>query len=424
MKINWKKYTAAVLTAAMTTGLLGGCAQISINDASKEVVATYGDENIYLDEARFMAKYNQYQMEEYYGPIMRMMGAASYEDYWKMDPYGTGTTMEDQAKTSTMQQILQTRVLCDKAETDGISLTEEETAKVTEAVDQFMANERLVEITGATRELAERIYTQNALANKVYETMVQDVDTNVDEAEVLRKTLEYIKITEPTDTTASEETTAAETESTETESQETDAAGETAAETESAEDTELRNSMMEAAEAIQTEIESGTELQTIEDEYAEAEFNVNSFADVAISAADTEDYKTTAWSLSAGECAIVESDDGSIYVLHLLNDRDEEKTQNAIDTEIENRRTELFQTRYEELTNHAPTFKVKDDVWESVTYQETAYVDETTEAAETTGEGESAAETTSGEEESQEETAGESASDAESASDETAASAN
>ena len=39
MKINWKKYTAAVLTAAMTTGLLGGCAQISINDASKEVVA-------------------------------------------------------------------------------------------------------------------------------------------------------------------------------------------------------------------------------------------------------------------------------------------------------------------------------------------------------------------------------------------------
>ena len=254
--------------------------------------------------------------------------------------------------------------------------------------------------------------------------MVQDVDTNVDEAEVLRKTLEYIKITEPTDTTASEETTAAETESTETESQETDAAGETAAETESAEDTELRNSMMEAAEAIQTEIESGTELQTIEDEYAEAEFNVNSFADVAISAADTEDYKTTAWSLSAGECAIVESDDGSIYVLHLLNDRDEEKTQNAIDTEIENRRTELFQTRYEELTNHAPTFKVKDDVWESVTYQETAYVDETTEAAETTGEGESAAETTSGEEESQEETAGESASDAESASDETAASAN
>ena len=70
----------------------------------------------------------------------------------------------------------------------GYSLTEEETAKVTEAVDQFMANERLVEITGATRELAaSRIYTQNALANKVYETMVQDVDTNVDEAEVLKK---------------------------------------------------------------------------------------------------------------------------------------------------------------------------------------------------------------------------------------------
>lgn len=424
MKINWKKYTAAVLTAVMTTGVLGGCAQINMNDASAKVVATYGDEDIYLDEALFMAKYNQYQMEEYYGPIMLMMGASSYEDYWKMDPYGTGSTMEDQAKTSTMQQILQTRVLCDKAEADGISLTEEETAKVTEAVDQFMENERLVEITGATRELAERIYTQNALANKVYETMVQDVDTNVDEEEVLRKTLEYIKITEKTDTAAEEETTAAGTESTEAETQETAAEGETAAETESAEDTEMRNKMLEAAEAIQAEIESGTQLQTIKDEYAEAEFNVNSFADVAISADDTEDYKTTAWSLTAGACSIVESDDGAIYVLHLLNDKDEEKTQNAIDTEIENRREELFQTRYEELTNNAPTFKVKDDVWESVTYQEAAYVEETTEAAETSEEGESAAETTSEEGETQEETAEESASDAVSASDETETSAN
>ena len=71
MKINWKKYTAAAATVVLTAGLLGGCAQININDSSAKVVATYGDEEIYLDEAKFMAKYNQYQMEAFYGQCSR-----------------------------------------------------------------------------------------------------------------------------------------------------------------------------------------------------------------------------------------------------------------------------------------------------------------------------------------------------------------
>lgn len=394
MKMNWKKYTAAALTALMTAGLLGGCAQMNINDASAKVVATYGDENIYLDEATFMAKYNQYQMEAYYGPIMQMMGAATYADYWEMDPYGTGTTMEDEAKKSTMQQILQTRVLGDKAKSDGITLTEEETAKVTEAVDGFMESEQLVKITGASRELAERIYTQNALANKVYETMVQDVDTNINEDDYLRKSLEYIKITEKTDTTAEDETDAAE-----TETQAEGETGETQSESESQEDAQSKEAWMEAAQKIQAEIEAGTELTSIKEEYADADFNVNSFASVTISAEDTEDYKTAAWNLTGGACTIVESEDGAIYVLHLLNDKDEEKTQAAVDAELESRTAELFQTRYEELANNAPTFKVKDDVWDLVTYQEAAYEEETT-AADTT----EAAETEAGETESQGET--------------------
>lgn len=308
--------------------------------------------------------------------------------------------MEDEAKKSTMQQILQTRVLCDKAETDGISLTEEENAKVREAVDAFMENEHLVEVTGATKELAERIYTQNALANKVYETMVQDVDTNVNEEDFLRKTLEYIKISEKEDTT--EETTEAETGATEEVSQQE--TGETEAETESAEDAEMKAKMMEAAESIQSEIEAGTELDAIKEEYKEAEFDVYSFNGVGISAEDTEEYKKTAWNLAAGECSIYEGEDGVIYVLHLLNDKDEEKTQAAIKTEIEKRTAELFQTRYEELTKQAPTFKVKDDVWDSVTFKEAAYEEETTEDTGSETELESEGQETTAEGETQEET--------------------
>lgn len=405
MKINWKKYTAAAIAAVMTAGVLGGCAQINISDASAKVVATYGEEDIYLDEAKFMAKYNQYQMEAYYGSLMQMMGAQSYEEYWSMDPYGTGSTMEDEAKKSTMQQILQTRVLCDKAEADGISLTEEETTKVTEAVDAFMGNEKLVEVTGATKELAERIYTQNALANKVYETMVQDVDTNVNEEDFLRKTLEYIKISEKENTT--EETTEAETSEQET------VEGETEAETESTEDTEMKDKMMEAAEAIQSEIEAGTELDVIKEEYKEAEFGVYSFNGVGISAEDTEEYKKTAWNLAAGECSIFEGEDGVIYVLHLLNDKDEEKTQAAIKTEIEKRTAELFKTRYEELTKQAPAFKVKDDVWDSVTFKEAAYEEETTEDAGSETELESEGQETTAEGETQEETNQESSAETE-----------
>ena len=64
-----------------------------------------------------------------------------------------------------------------------------------------------MEAVGATDELIEKTYTENAIANLVYMDLVADVDTTVGDDEFLRKKIAYVKLTpsELTETTAADE---------------------------------------------------------------------------------------------------------------------------------------------------------------------------------------------------------------------------
>ena len=50
------KAMAVAMTAAMAAGSLAGCGGVSMDKYASTVVATYGDEDIYLDEANFFLR--------------------------------------------------------------------------------------------------------------------------------------------------------------------------------------------------------------------------------------------------------------------------------------------------------------------------------------------------------------------------------
>ena len=55
---------AALLSLVLGLGSLMGCSKaVKTEDYATTVVATFGDEKIYLDEANFLAKSEQYLME-------------------------------------------------------------------------------------------------------------------------------------------------------------------------------------------------------------------------------------------------------------------------------------------------------------------------------------------------------------------------
>lgn len=445
------KYAAAALVAATAVSTLGGCEQLEKKAPEDTVAVSFGDTNIMLDEVTYMIRSMEYTYESYFGSNIcgNDMGD------------GSGMTVGDYIKQMSLSQLRQTLVLNEYAKKNGIELSDDQKAKVDEAIEKLQTeSEDYLDAVGATDELIEKTYTENAIANLVYMDLVADVDTTVGDDEFLRKKIAYVKLTpsELTETTAAEEATT-EVSSDEDSSEEASSIENTEAESESESvsndvttSTEEASSEKASTEAVSTEAvsteeassenvsklsseastEDSTEVETLSEEEQERQDAMNDAADkilkefeegndaadfisdyqndshftatnseISISEDGTAVYNAAAWALATDECTVYRSDDGSIYIIRCLDDNDEEARQSAIDSEIESRKTALFSEKYAEIQDDSSKFKVDEDVIDTIRFTTPVYVapsEEETSESETSGEETSESET--GEEES------------------------
>ena len=438
------KYAAAALAAATAVSTLGGCEQLEKKAPEDTVAVSFGDTNIMLDEVTYMIRSMEYTYESYFGSNIcgNDMGD------------GSGMTVGDYNKQMSLSQLRQTLVLNEYAKKNGIELSDDQKAKVDEAIEKLQTeSEDYLEAVGATDELIEKTYTENAIANLVYMDLVADVDTTVGDDEFLRKKIAYVKLTpsELTETTAADEATT-EVSSDEDSSEEASSIEDTEAESESASkdvttSTEEASSENASTDAVSTEeassenvselsseasTEDSTEVETLSEEEQERQDAMNDAADkilkefeegndaadfisdyqndshftatnseISISEDGTAVYNAAAWALATDECTVYRSDDGSIYIIRCLDDNDEEARQSAIDSEIESRKTALFSEKYAEIQDDSSKFKVDEDVIDTIRFTTPVYVapsEEETSESETSGEETSESET--GEEES------------------------
>ena len=433
------KYAAAALVAATAVSTLGGCEQLEKKAPEDTVAVSFGDTNIMLDEVTYMIRSMEYTYESYFGSNIcgNDMGD------------GSGMTVGDYIKQMSLSQLRQTLVLNEYAKKNGIELSDDQKAKVDEAIEKLQTeSEDYLDAVGATDELIEKTYTENAIANLVYMDLVADVDTTVGDDEFLRKKIAYVKLTpsELTETTAADEATT-EVSSDEDSSEEASSIENTEAESESASkdvttSTEEASSEKASTEAVSTEeassenvselsseasTEDSTEVETLSEEEQERQDAMNDAADkilkefeegndaadfisdyqndshftatnseISISEDGTAVYNAAAWALSTDECTVNKSDDGSIYIIRCLDDNDEEARQSAIDSEIESRKTALFSEKYAEIQDDSSKFKVDEDVIDTIRFTTPVYVapsEEETSESETSGEETSESET-------------------------------
>lgn len=433
------KYAAAALAAATAVSTLGGCEQLEKKAPEDTVAVSFGDTNIMLDEITYMIRSMEYTYESYFGSNIcgNDMGD------------GSGMTVGDYIKQMSLSQLRQTLVLNEYAKKNGIELSDDQKAKVDEAIEKLQTeSEDYLEAVGATDELIEKTYTENAIANLVYMDLVADVDTTVGDDEFLRKKIAYVKLTpsELTETTAADEATT-EVSSDEDSSEEASSIENTEAESESVSkdvttSTEEASSEKASTEAVSTgeassenvsklsseaSTEDSTEVETLSEEEQERQDAMNDAADkilkefeegndaadfisdyqndshftatnseISISEDGTAVYNAAAWALSTDECTVYKSDDGSIYIIRCLDDNDEEARQSAIDSEIESRKTALFSEKYAEIQEESSKFKVDEDVIDTIRFTTPVYVapsEEETSESETSGEETSESET-------------------------------
>lgn len=450
------KYAAAALAAATAVSTLGGCEQLEKKAPEDTVAVSFGDTNIMLDEVTYMIRSMEYTYESYFGSNIcgNDMGD------------GSGMTVGDYIKQMSLSQLRQTLVLNEYAKKNGIELSDDQKAKVDEAIEKLQTeSEDYLEAVGATDELIEKTYTENAIANLVYMDLVADVDTTVGDDEFLRKKIAYVKLTpsELTETTAADEATT-EVSSDEDSSEEASSIENTEAESESVSkdvttSTEEASSEKASTEAVSTgeassenvsklsseaSTEDSTEVETLSEEEQERQDAMNDAADkilkefeegndaadfisdyqndshftatnseISISEDGTAVYNAAAWALATDECTVYRSDDGSIYIIRCLDDNDEEARQSAIDSEIESRKTALFSEKYAEIQDDSSKFKVDEDVIDTIRFTTPVYVapseEETSESE--TGEEESTKEEKSSESDESEEAVSEASSE-------------
>lgn len=379
MKAMMKKTAAVMLAGMLAAGTLTGCAQKNV-DYATTVVATYGDTPIYLDEANFMARYNQWYNELYY---MGYFG----EEMWNQDI--GGKTLEAATKEDVMAALLQTEALIAHAEEYGVSLTDADMEKVDQACsDFFEQSQKLVEATGATEELVKRIYEKNALANKVWQAVVADTDTQVSPEESQQVGIRYILVREE----------AAEQENAETEAAGETAAGETAGNGETAgsgegETAAAAETPETKANAIVSRIQAGEDIGDVAEELG-LTCNTGHYAKYPAETGDEEGEEgtsvdilgTNAAAMAEGEARAVygESADGW-YVIYCDTENDEEATENEVDQIIRERKSARFAEVYAGWDK--AEFKVDEDVWELVAFDgNPVYVEEPVTAGTDAGE--------------------------------------
>lgn len=363
MKKFGTKIAAAALALTMAVGMLTGC-NTNKSEQSQKKVFTYDGTDVYLDEAWVYAKITQTTYESYY---MSTFGDSMWSMEVSQDDEGNPVTFEEMAKESVISQIKQVKVLVNQAEELKVELTSDEEKEAKEAAEAFCDTDEgkaILTETGANEDTILKIYQENALAAKVQEEMVKDVDTEVSDDEA-RKTSVYKLVFETTKTDS-----------------ETGSVSDMSA-------AEKKEQKQKAKDAL-AEIQGG---KTIE-EVAEA-LEMTDSAEETYSAGESkggEKFEAAVAKLKDGDVAdkVLTTDEGYV-VVKLVAYTDEDATAEEKESIINDRKSELYQKNYEELVKDLEEEwnydeDVDQDVWALVKFaaeeEETTTEEETTAAEE------------------------------------------
>lgn len=197
-----KKVTALVLALTMTATLaMTGCGKNAEDSASGNAtgnasgnvtyttIGTMDGEDIDYALANFMAKVQQASYDSYY--------RSSYgDDMWSTDLTGSGSTLQDSVKANILTTLESFLVFEKNMDKYGITISDDDQAAITKTAKQFIKDNKDegLEALGATQDVVERYLYLYTVANRAYDKITADVDTNVTDKEAAQKTVSYVKI--------------------------------------------------------------------------------------------------------------------------------------------------------------------------------------------------------------------------------------
>jgi foldase protein PrsA len=345
MNKYFNRVVAIALTLVMSVACLSGCSFHSASEQSKTLLFSYDGSDVYLDEAWVYAKIAQTGYESQYSSTF---GDSLWTMQISTDDDGNPVTMEDMVKQNVIAQIKQVKVLNNKAEELGVSLTDEEKETAKNNAKAFAGEtegKAIFEETGATQDLMQKIYEENALASKVQQESVKDVDTEVSDDEA-RQTTVYKLVFPITNT---DEDTGEVTEMSKAE----------------------KAKQKKKAQKAYQEIQDGASIEDVA-----AEYELESGADETYGAGEAEGgekFEKAMAALNDGDVSKVLTTDEGYVVAKLVAYTDEDATETEKESIISERQSEAYQEIYDEWTKDLEEEwnyeeDVDQDAWAQVTF--------------------------------------------------------
>lgn len=134
------------------------------------------------------------EMMMYLTTIQNEYAQVYSEEVWKTDI--DGQSLSEKIKEMVLAKIAKVKVMNLMAESYGITLDENESQRVEGAATTFFAslNDREKELIGVNIEDIAEIYSEYAIANKVYDYVIKDINTEISDDEARTITVMMIQI--------------------------------------------------------------------------------------------------------------------------------------------------------------------------------------------------------------------------------------
>lgn len=183
-----KRTAVAALVGVTAMSMLAGCGEKNL-DGTK-TVATVNGTDIPLGIVSLSVRQQQAQTEAMY---LSLMG--SQANIWDTEAE-EGVTYGEQLVDEVLQDVELMYIMREKAPDYGIEVTEEDETAIAEAAASFMEanDEETIQTLAVDEDMVKTLLELETYRERIYDPVVADVDTEMNEDEVQQSSFTYVSI--------------------------------------------------------------------------------------------------------------------------------------------------------------------------------------------------------------------------------------
>lgn len=324
----------AVVAGTLLAFAFAGCG-IPAKGNTKVVLTTgFDKEEIFriegiscrLPEIMVYLTNSQNQYESVYG-----------SEIWKANV--EGVTLEQNIKDTALARIAQIKTMNLLAKEHGVQLSEQEIEMVREASEAYFSslNDTEKELLGVTEATITELYAEYALANKVYQFIIRDINPEISDDEARTITVQHVLI-------------------------KTYALDGTGARIEYTENAKAR-AYETAKEVLELAREEGTDFEQLIARYSEDNKGTYSFGKGDME----ESFENAAFNLGTGEISDIVETKFGYHVIKCITTFDRAETDANKVKIVEERKKEVFGQEYDAFVKSL-TRNLNEELWDSVAF--------------------------------------------------------